>query len=187
MEQVGEGQGGWPIKVGCTYAEQDTWCSRGIPDEDDFVEKLYKMLFLSDKDKNKLRKEAIASVKDFTWENCAKKWEAILDAVPIKDRSKTWDSPPHFLNVKYRTLSGMKDFDKLSNEDFIKQLYTDILDREPDEKGFKDWLQAIARGMNRQQLLAHFVSIADQQNLIEQKRTGVNPEPSSESLQVIQL
>jgi glycosyltransferase involved in cell wall biosynthesis len=170
-EQVGDGQGGLPIDY-TSYIEPDTWCTRAIPNEIDFIDKLASFIRLSDNSKKKMSEEAINSIKDFTWENCAKKWETILDTVPIKDRLHTWEAPVSFKTIPYAALQEVPEIAQLPNLDFINRLYADILDRVPDPDGVKNWLTSLDKGMSRQQVLNYFIKVAMEHNMLESARTG---------------
>ncbi len=187
-EQVGEGKGGWPIELAATYVEgsafQDTYCTRGIPSDDDFVEKLAKVRQMSPQKYQKWCREARKYAEGFSWEKTAKKWEAVLDAIPIKDRSKTWDAPPKFVMSKYRGMT--EELVEMKPTIFLEKLYSDVLGRPPDEKGIKDWLSSIKRGMSREQILFHFLKVGNEQNMIEAQRSGQSM-PSVDELRYLEI
>jgi len=144
------------------------------------------MLTLSDHKKKKLSQEAIDAIKGNRWEKTAKKWEEVLDMIPVKDRDHTWEAPAEFLEIPYREIAQIQGVNELSNEDFITKLYSDILHRVPDQKGMTDWLKALSHGMPRQQVLSHFVTVSNNHNTLEARRTGLKMQDDKE-LRIFQL
>lgn len=87
--------------------------------------------------------------------NC-KKIEAFIDSLPLVDWS-TIDLNPPQANPNYQLPPNYKD---LSNDEFIKLLYKNILNREPDDGGFKNWQNQLANNVSREQVANFFYNVA---------------------------
>lgn len=54
-----------------------------------------------------------------------------------------------------------------TDEEFVEILYSTFFDREPDTKGRNDWLESLADGMSREEVLAGFVYSDECKELVE--------------------
>ena len=187
-EQVGEGKGGWPIKLAATYIErqvpEDTFCTRGIPSDDDLVEKLHAVRAMSDSKYRSWCKEARKYAEGFSWEDTAKKWESVIDAIQIKDRQHTWDASAKFMQPAH--LSFHPAFKNMKPKEFLAELYRGVLCREPDEKGMDDWMHSLQKGASYEQVFGYFLSLTQQHNELEARRTGIQM-PVNNELKCLQI
>lgn len=87
--------------------------------------------------------------------NC-KKIEEFIDSLPLVDWS-TISLNPSQANPNYQLPPNYKD---LSNDEFIKLLYKNILNREPDDGGFKNWQNQLANNVSREQVANFFYNVA---------------------------
>ena len=61
----------------------------------------------------------------------------------------------HFItSAEFQALYGSPS--SVSNNDFIRLLYNNVLDRDPDDGGFQAWNQNMQNGMSRAEVLGHF-------------------------------
>ena len=65
-------------------------------------------------------------------------------------------------SVEFQTLYG-----PLSNSQFVTLLYTNVLGRAPDAAGFADWMNALARGVRRADVVLGFSESAEFRNRTE--------------------
>lgn len=89
---------GFPINVKAYYYDGGTKGKRAIPDNDDFVEKLYK--FATMPKQMRLRKGMEARIgveKHYDWNKISKKWEDLFDSIDVS-LNKPWNSQPIILN-----------------------------------------------------------------------------------------
>ena len=54
------------------------------------------------------------AVKNYSWDESAKKWESAIDSVSLRPHSETWGSPPRIVQPPTHPPEN------LSNEEFIK-------------------------------------------------------------------
>ncbi len=54
---------------------------------------------------------------------------------------------------------------KLSNEDYVKNLYKAFMGREYDQEGFEDWVKKLKRGMSRDEVFAGFANSTEFNNI----------------------
>lgn len=147
--------GGIPIKIGYEFHEAATMQTRCYFDRNDLAEK-FKVL--SDKKKlAKLSEEAVFSIHDnCNYDKIAEKWAYVIDNLPAKDRNTTWekqitesDMPP--LNI---TIPNIGDVE------FVNWCYTDILKTTVDDVGKHTWLNDLAAGRPREDIVNYFMSVA---------------------------
>lgn len=151
MEDHVENPGGIELKVGRFYTEAETMAIRSLPDQDDLVDKLYELL-RSSKKRKKIGAEARMCAETMhSWDTTADKLGKIFDELDVHDRDKTWNKLPTIKILEHRAIP-----DNLPNEQFILACYQLILDRDPDEQGFKHWLNQLAQGATRENVIAFF-------------------------------
>jgi len=177
MEDHVENGGGLPIKIERFYHEAETAARRSLPDLDDMVNKMRK-LALNDKLRASLGREARETCERMhTWEITAKQYENIFDSVELHDRTQTWDAPP-----RIEIMSNERPPANIDNRNFVIWLYVNILRRQPDEKGFNDWMVSLLNGTSRAEVENFFRQQILLENKFEEtrwikslKRRGIQP------------
>ncbi len=87
--------------------------------------------------------------------NC-KKIEEFIDSLPLVDWDTiNLDTPKS--NPNYQLPENFRD---LSDDSFIKLLYKEILNREPDDGGYKNWSTQLANKAPREQIYQFFIKVA---------------------------
>lgn len=103
--------------------------------------------------------------KYYNWDLVAKKWEAIIDTAPLKNRAKTWESEQM---IRVSTKSQAPD--GLSDEEWLLWEYQNVLqrvERDPetgkerpvrkvDNDGLRTWISHLKAGAARSELDAYF-------------------------------
>jgi glycosyltransferase involved in cell wall biosynthesis len=157
--------GGLPIKIGRMYTESETMAERSLPDLNSFADSMADLV-LSKEKRLKLGKEARDVVERLhTWDVTAKGYERVLDSLKPHNRNYTWDSRPKFKIVPNVTLDP-----KATDEQFVVWCYRTILNREPDEKGFHDWMNSLKSGRPRRAVEEFFRQEMDSHNRFEEVR-----------------
>jgi len=165
MEDHCENGGGLPIKIDRMYTEPETMADRSLPDHEDMVFKIKKLL-VNNKERDKLGKKAREVAEKFHhWDITANKVDKILDSMQIHDRNKTWD-----IRTNLKILPKVSPGPQTSNEQFIVWCYKSILNREPDRKGFNDWMNSLANGTSRKEVESFFRNQLDTHNKFEDVR-----------------
>lgn len=150
-------EGGIPIKIAYEFHEAATMQRRCYFDRNDLTKKL-KILG----DPQKLKTLSLAAVKSIR-ENCdyeevAKKWEYVIDNLPAKNRSETWDK-----EIDPSTLPILQahniEIPNLSDEDFVDWCYTNILETEVDKVGRVTWIDNLGQGRPRQDIVEYFLGV----------------------------
>jgi len=152
--------GGDIIEVERYYVEPETSCLRAHPSREHMAEQMFK--YLDDEEARKqMSKDARKCVEmNYDWNKLWRRWELVLDKVKTKSREGTWDSEIVVVN----TLGEKQIPDNLTDEQFIDWLYSDILGYErTDTQGAKMWLQYLQQGVDRIELMKHFVGIGNNQ------------------------
>jgi len=181
MEDHVENGGGLPIKIGRLYHEAETEAVRSLPDIQDMVDKM-EMLAFDKKKRNKLAKQARAcALRMHSWDITGEKIEYIMNELQLPDRETTWDRPPVF-----EQMTVEKPNPQFSDEQFINWCYQNILGREPEKKGFDDWMASLSKGSPRENVEAFFRDQVGGRNKFEELRwikslelRGINIEPSN--------
>lgn len=128
-----------------------------VSDIKKFIHKVWKM---PSKDlKNWGQRSRDWAVKTFSIETIGAQWEALFDSLPEIDWNKV-DLTPQIKNDQY-------PFPEIEDPDqFVTALYANILkmNEGPNGDGRKHWLQKIKEGMDRRQIHAYFISVAQQEN-----------------------
>ena len=170
--------GGIPIK-GDIETESETMQWRFWFDRQDLVDKLTKLFKKPDLIKRMGAEARRCAQQYYEWDLTAKKWEYILDSTSVKDRSETWDKPaPKYIKMP---LDALHKAENMSDEEFVARCYRDILGREPDEDGFKNWMQDLQKGRPRDSIEKYFRSITGRNNrqaeLLKAAETGAAKSP----------
>jgi glycosyltransferase involved in cell wall biosynthesis len=165
MEDHVENGGGLPIKIGRFYTESETMAVRSLPDIEDMADKMKKLLV--DKEMRlRMGKEARECAERMhSWDVSAKKLENIIDVLDIHDRKYTWERRP---SIKIATT--LRPHPGMSNEQFVTWCYKNILCREPDKKGFHDWIKNLSKGQSRESVEEFFRAEAEAHNEFEEIR-----------------
>lgn len=181
MEDHVQNGGGLPIKVDRLYHEAETEAVRSLPDVQDMVDKM-EMLALNKKKREKLAKQARAcALRMHSWDVTSVRIERIMDTIELHNRETTWDRPPVFDNV-----ASERPNPNISNEQFVTWCYQVILGREPEEKGFNDWMASLNKGVPRENVESFFRDQIGGGNAFEEVRwaksleiRGINIEAST--------
>lgn len=165
MEDHVENGGGMGIDIGSFYTEAETMAVRSIPSVKSMVTGL-KLLLTNHKKRKAMGKLArTVSENKHNWELTTKKFECIFDELEVNDRNKTWDKRPEYKIVNKERIS-----DGLNNEQFVLTCYKSILGREPDQKGFSDWMNSLANGTDRASVESFFRGENENYNKFENIR-----------------
>lgn len=117
MEDIVAKLNGTPINVQRFYREAETHRIMAMPDNQDLIDKLIKFLLSPTPVRLKKGKEARALCeKHYNWDNVAKTWEEVFDALPIRSPEETWKSKPRILNPEPMDTIPQN----MSNEAFVK-------------------------------------------------------------------
>jgi hypothetical protein len=112
---------------------------------------------------------------NYDWNKLWKQWEFVFDNVSIKPRQGTWDSPIEIIE----SVTPKDIPDNLSDEAFIDWLYVEILKYpRTDPQGAKMWMAHLQQGVQRQQLLDHFVNLGNSQSNAGNMRQKIRAEVS---------
>lgn len=129
------------------------------------------LLFGDENYRRRLSREARKCAERFySWDLTAKKWEAILDTMKLKDRSKTWDAP---LDQIIKVPTNESAPQGLDDEEWLLWCYQNILCRtdkdedgneigpvqKVDNDGRHTWLGRLKSGVPRSELESHFRSL----------------------------
>jgi len=183
-KEYGCHKGGTTVDVGRYYYEPETSCKRALVDVEDLAEKMY--AFVVDEEKRRqYSDEARQCVEDhYDWNELWKQWEFVFDSIKPLDRSGTWDSPIQpVTSVETQSIP-----EGLTPEQFVDWLYTDVLKYPAiDPHGAKMWLQHLAAGMSREQLLEQFINIGNQQADANRRREEIRAAVAGQQLATTQI
>ena len=107
------------------------------------------------------------AVKNFSIDVIGKQWEEVFDALPKKD----WSS------ITIENKRKNEDFpnpDIQDDEQWIKSLYNNILNREPDTDGFNNWLNQLKRGVSKEKIYNFFIQVAKEDNAKNEKPKDIS-------------
>lgn len=153
MEDHVENPGGVELKIGRFYTEAETMSVRSLPDHEDMIQKMLELL-RSAKKRRKLGDAARKCAEEMhNWDAPAATLEKLFEEIEIHDRSATWDLRPAIKIIGQPQIPQ-----NASNEQFVLACYRSILEREPDEPGFKHWLSQLQKGMGRQEIINYFMN-----------------------------
>ncbi len=169
--------GALPILNETLYTEHETHQWRSLFDRKDMVKKLAMLLGSSARLQHFSQEARECSEKYYTWELCAKKWEAYIDTTEVKNRATTWDSP--IGPDKVPTIGTAPTH--LTDPEYVEWCYINILCRKgADPEGLHHWCAALTQGMTREQLEEHFRKIVAFEN--SKKELLQNPERVNKTL-----
>jgi glycosyltransferase involved in cell wall biosynthesis len=152
--------GGLPIEIERFYYEPETSCRRALPNTHDMADKMKDLICNPDK-LSKMSKDArLSAESNYNGAEIAKQWEYILDNIQIFNRDETWNSP---IEVS-ADIQPAQAPTNLSDEQFVEWLYLNILKYPTvDTNGAQMWIEHLKHGITREQLMAQFVSLGNQQ------------------------
>lgn len=163
-DSCSEESGGLPLSWN-EYREPGTQFIKASTDPDSINQMLQTVFDMSDKEKQEQGEKSRQWVIDnFSIEVVGKRIEEIIDSMPYLDEEA--DIKNIYYNELYEMPTG------LSDEDFVIDLYKNILNDEIDSsnKGCKVWLSKMMYGqVDQNQLYHHFISIAKRENLKKPK------------------
>ncbi len=165
MEDHVENGGGLPIKISRFYHEAETSAIRSLPDIDDLVSKMEKLV-LDKKLRKRLGGEARkCAEKMHRWEITTDRLQEIFDAIELCDRAEGWDAKPSF-----KVVTSEQPPQKMTAQDFIQWCYINILQRIPDEEGMNTWLEKLQKGGRPEEVIGYFRSTVAAENRFEELR-----------------
>lgn len=184
MESVLKVLDGIPIDK-TMYRELESHSYRAQPDNEDFIQKLYKFFTVSDNSpENKMERRQLTRKlveENFSWDANAKKWENYLDSVVLKDKQGKWDSP---LNL-YNPATQMPE--NMTNLQFVRWVINDVWGK-PDKVHSLMALQmlrdlnfgVVSQGgklqpIERDQIFRSMLKRVENNNLCERGRCGLIP------------
>jgi glycosyltransferase involved in cell wall biosynthesis len=119
-----------------------------------FMEQIYRM---PESERIEIgRKGREWAVKTFSVETIGKQWEELFDSLPLIDWSQiNLDAPKS--NPNYQLPPNYKE---LPPNEFVTLLYKEILLRDPDEGGFKNWMTQLQNNVSREKVYEFFLGVA---------------------------
>ena len=153
-DSCSEESGGFPLDW-AEYREPGTQFIKASTNPESICEQLQKVFEMPLQERLKLGKKARKFVIDnFSIEVIGKKFEKIIDNMPEVD----WDF--NFKKISSDPNYNPPDIEK--NEDWLTDLYKNILKREvdPTDDGHKYWMKEFGNGAKRQDVLNYFKKVA---------------------------
>ncbi|MAF24291.1 hypothetical protein CL634_01705 [bacterium] len=177
---------GYPIPVKTFFREIETNAERAYPDNDKLKETFIEFFSQSNEERTKKSMEVRKhTIKRYNWDDTASVWERYIDSYEPQGLQGKWDSPASLSMVP----DGIPE--NLSNEDFIKWIFTDVL-HDPDllhqNEGVKlyrdltfgaEMGQGVLEPLSREKIFDAYRARANNRNQAEQLRAGniqVHPE-----------
>ena len=153
-----EESGGLPLSW-TEYREPGTQFIKASTNPENIAYQLRKVFRMSDKKKKKEGEKAREfAIKNYSIESVCLKLEKIIDELP----DVTWD----FNFSKEKKDPDYAPKEDLSNEDWVIDIYKNILKLEVNEKeeGFKHWMSKLTEGAPRSDVLKYFKQVAGDDN-----------------------
>ncbi len=165
-------KGGLPIKLDSLYTEAETMQHRCIFSKEHLAKQLKKVL--TDKPlRDRLSEEAVeVSEKYYNWDDVAEKWDNFLwETVEVDEAdNKSWHAPAQMKEYGNYVVPTPE---QMSDGEFVNWCYSFFLKVDkPDDGGFQYWMQDIAKGRQRENIIEFFKQQADEHNKKELFRTG---------------
>lgn len=208
MESILKNLGGIPINIDRMFWDAGTSCSRALPDNEDFVNKLAEFLSKPKSIKQKIGRDHWLKVqKYYNYDNVAKIWDKHFDTINITEEGK-WKSPPKLHDPNTNIPPN------LNNEQFIKWCIANIWG-EPEHlssytamkmlrdlnygeaiRGTGDILFNEASYMGstqkyqrftHQDAIGNFIKMAEKRNYFEKLRVGMIQEPKPEFIKRVKI
>jgi glycosyltransferase involved in cell wall biosynthesis len=165
MEDHVENGGGLGIDIGRRYTESETMAIRTLPSIEDMILK-FKRLLTNKVEREKLgRKAHEVALKMHTWDIAANELIRLIDSVPAANRKLTWQKRPETKLIPNGSLPA-----NLPDNQFVAACYTHILGRQPDEPGFRHWMERLSKGGNRKDVENYFRNEVEMSNRFESIR-----------------
>jgi len=176
MSEQGKNGGGALIKCDLeTEAETMQW--RAWFDRQDLVNKLTKIM-KKPKILERLSNEARRCAVDYyNWDLTSKKWEYILDKTEVDKNA--WDKKIDKLEMPEENLHKQQN---LSDEEFVNKCYKEILHREPDNSGKRNWLGQLKKGVQRNKVEEYFRNITKKNNVAADLLDNTKPQNPIEAI-----
>jgi len=184
---------GLPLKLAHTFRELGTGAYRHYTDIENLAHRWH--IYLTaikafPEQKIKQEKETVEGVlKHYTWQNTCKIWENYFENCELTGLQGKWNSPPRMINVRIN-----KDFEKMSNIQFVEYLYRDILNK-PEKLNKYDGLQLLSIlnygaeidgrkviPVTRKMVHDKFIKLAVMYNQCEEIRCGISQLPREDFL-----
>ena len=125
MSSVIKNLEGIPVKTR-EFREMETHTFRALPDNEDFVHKLKNFFKLPKSLRLKMGHDTYnRCLKNYTWDETAKKWERAIDNVELKDINETWLSKPSIHPIP----KDIPDPASLSANEFVSWCIIHILNK----------------------------------------------------------
>jgi len=101
---------GGSIPLTAMSVELETGCFRAIPNNEEFIQMLLRFFKLSDTERTKLGKEAVAAYNHhYGWDKTAKKWMEYFNTVDIDYYEKLWRQPPRIIEMPDSIPNGLNN------------------------------------------------------------------------------
>lgn len=163
-DSCSEESGGLPLSWH-EYREPGTQFIKASTDADSINQMLQTVYDMPEKERTEMGKKSKKWVIDnFSVDVIGKKLESIIDDMPFLDENVD------IKNIHYNDLYEMPT--GLSNEEFIIDLYKNILNDDVDkkDKGFNVWYSKMMYGqVDQNSLYHHFINVAKKENLKKPK------------------
>tara|TARA_R110000824_G_scaffold282601_8_gene470884 strand:- start:52 stop:1704 length:1653 start_codon:yes stop_codon:yes gene_type:complete len=170
---------GYPIPVKTFFREIETNAERAYPDNDKLKETFIEFFSQSNEERTKKSMEVRKhTIKRYNWDDTASVWERYIDSYEPQGLQGKWDSPASLSMVP----DGIPE--NLSNEDFIKWIFTDVL-HDPSllhqNEGVKlyrdlsfgaEMGQGVLEPLSRERIFDAYRGRANNKNQAEQLRAG---------------
>lgn len=115
------------------------------------------------------QQHALHEVRE-SYEEAYRLYSAALGRTPDSQGITNWmasiqngDDLEHVASGFINSAEFQQKYGNLSNEDFVKQLYNNVLDRDPDAEGLANWVSALNAGASRERVLVGFSESAEHQ------------------------
>jgi glycosyltransferase involved in cell wall biosynthesis len=113
---------GIPIELQSLEVEAETGCFRAVPNEQDFLQKLHKILCMTPVERQQLGlKIRNNCLKTYNWNNTAQTWMNIIDKVDIDKYEQSWNMP------STAKMPANQPPENITNVEFAKWLIAEVL------------------------------------------------------------
>jgi glycosyltransferase involved in cell wall biosynthesis len=170
---------GYPVPVRTFFREIETNAERAYPDNEKLKETLIEFFGQSEEQRAKQSMEVRKhTIKRYNWNDTARIWERYIDSYEPNGSQGKWNAPPSLTVVPDNIPEN------LSNEDFIKWVFTEVL-HNPDllhqNEGVKlyrdlcfgaEMGQGVLEPISREKIFDAYKGRAHNKNQAEQLRVG---------------
>jgi glycosyltransferase involved in cell wall biosynthesis len=168
--------GGACARCGESKGGSSTMQWRSLFNRKHLAQRLAEVLGSSSYHKKLSREARQCAERYYNWDLTAKKWEALIDNLPLKERSLTWESG-ELISVPTKESPP----NNLSDEEWLLWCYKNILCRTGvDNDGKRTWLSQLQRGAPRAQLEDYFRKLMKDNEVVAEalanpSRAGMDP------------